>query len=216
MRLEITLKGAEEAEAKLRNLSGNIAFAQSKAINDIAVAVQQHEAMSQIPGKLTVRSRGTPWTTPGTKFGVNIKPFATKAKPIATIGSQADWLRLQEQGGVKTAGGHRIAIPTKFWKSDKAILASARRPRKLLSAARRRKELAGRAFIYEGGKMPAGIYARNVRNSRAVRMLFRLVESAPIKAVLDFYESGKKLIEEKYVAIFQKRLDDAIRDAKLK
>lgn len=212
----IEIKGANELAAKFQNLPGQVAFATSKAINDTAIDVQNFEVTSQLPGKLTIRSRGTPWTKPGTKFGVNIRPFATKANPVAIVGSQADWLKLQEQGGTKTAKGHRIAVPTQFWKSNKEIMARSKKPRTLLAANRRRRELAGRAFIYEGPKMPAGIYARAQRKSRALRMLFRLITMAPIKSVLEFYESSRLVVERVYQPHFQRRIGEALATARLK
>ncbi len=214
--IQIEIKGADELSAKFKNFPGQVAFASSRAINDTALAVQRFELESQLPSKLTIRSRGTPWTKPGTKFGVNIKPFATKQSQLAIVGSHADWLRLQEAGGTKTVSGHRIAVPTKYWKSDKAIMTKARKPRSLLAAARRRRELAGRAFIYEGGKMPAGIYARTERKSRALRMLFRLIDAAPIKPVLAFFVSAKKIVDGTYQTNFQKRIGEALATARLK
>lgn len=214
--VQIEIKGADELAKKLANFPGQVAFAQSKAINDVAVGVQSFELEKQLPSRLTIRSRGTPWTKPGTKFGVNIRPFATKVKPSATVGSQADWLKLQEQGGTKRVGGHRIAIPTSFWKSNKEIMARAKKPRTLLNANSRRRELAGRAFIYEGMKMPAGIYARNDRGSRALRMLFRLVDTARVNARLQFFPSAQNVVNQTYDAAFSKRLNEAIATARLK
>lgn len=213
--VEIEIKGAEELARKFRNFPGQVAFAESKAINDTAVAVQQFEVGTQLPGKLTIRSRGTPWTKPGTKFGVNVRPFATKQKLSATVGSQADWLKLQEEGGVKKVSGRRVAIATRFWRSDKEIMARAKKPRTLLNARARRRELAGRAFIYAGPKMPAGIYARNERKSRALRMLFRLVDSAHVNAVLDFFTSAQDTVNKTYQGFFEKRISEALATAKL-
>lgn len=213
--VKIEIKGADELARKFKNFAGQVAFASSKAINDTAVAVQTFERETQLPSKLTLRSRGTPWTKAGTKFGINIKPFATKANLTATVGSQADWLRLQEQGGTKKVSGHRLAIATSFWRSDKEIMARAKKPRTLLNAARRRRELAGRAFIYAGPKMPAGIYARTQRNSRALRMLFRFVDTAKVPAILEFFKAGMALAIQVYPAHFENRLKQALATARL-
>lgn len=211
----IEIKGADELAKKFQDFQRQVDYANAKAINDTAVAVQNFEIGTQLPGKLTLRSRGAPWTKPGTKFGVNIKPFATRQKPIAIVGSQADWLKLQEEGGTKTVGSHRLAVPTSFWKSNKEIMAATKKPRTILNAARRRKELAGRAFIYEGGAMPAGIYARSEKRSRALRMLFRLIPSAQIKAVLDYFASAKIRVGEVYQQHFETRIKEALETARL-
>lgn len=211
----IEIKGADELSKKFKNFPGQVAFASSKAINDTALAVQKHEVDTQLPQKLTLRSKGSPWQKPGTKFGVNIRPFATKISPKAIVGSQADWLKLQEMGGVKRVAGHRLAIPTRFWRNDKEIMARAKKPRTLLSAQRKRRELAGRAFIYEGAKMPAGIYARATRKSRALRMLFRLVGTASVKARLSFELSGAEVVNRTYRSAFERRIAEALATARL-
>lgn len=211
----IEIKGADELAKKFQNFPGQVAFASAKAINDTAVAVQSFEVDTQFPGKLTIRSRGTPWTKPGTKFGINIRPFATKQNQLAIVGSQADWLKLQEEGGTKKVSGHRVAIPTKFWRSNKEIMAKAKKPRTILNASRRRRELAGRAFIYAGPKMPTGIYARNQRGSRALRMLFRLVDSAHVRPVLEFFTSAKKVVDLTFQKNFERRIGGALSTARL-
>lgn len=214
--LSVEIKGADELQRSLKNFSGNVAFASSRAINDTAVAVQKFEIESQLPGKLTIRSRGTPWTKPGTKYGVNIRPFASKSNLLAIVGSQADWLKLQETAGMKRVAGHRLAIPTSFWKNPKELMARSKKPRTILQATRRRKQLAGRAFIYEGTKMPAGIYARAERKRRALRMLFRLVPMAPVKGGLKFYDSGREIVIGVYQQNFNRRIAEAMATAKLK
>jgi hypothetical protein len=78
-----------------------------------------------------LRSKGTPWFRPGTKLGFNIK-FATKDTLRAVIGSQADFLRLQEHGGAKNPSGHRVAVPTLFWKRREEIMDRAKKPRAIL------------------------------------------------------------------------------------
>ncbi len=211
----IEIKGAAELSQKFKNFPGQVAFASSKAINDTAVAVQKFELDEQLPKKLTLRSRGSPWQKPGTKFGVNVKPFATKASLRAVVGTQADWLKLQEFGGVKRTAGHRIAIATKFWRSPKEIMAKSKKPRTVLNAQRKRRELAGRAFVYEGAKMPAGIYARAQRKSRALRMLFRLLPSAVVKPRLSFELSGGAVVAKTYNSAFERRIAEALATARL-
>lgn len=213
--IRVEIKGADELADKFKNFAGQVAFASSRAINDSALAVQKFEIETQLPEKLTIRSRGTPWTKPGTKYGINIKPFATKASLIAIVGSQADWLKLQETGGTKIVSGHRLAIPTSFWKSDKEIMARSKKPRTLINARARRRELAGRAFIYAGPKMPAGIYARNNRRSRALRMLFRLADSAQVRPVLEFFASGMEIVNKTYQPAFERRIGEALSTARL-
>lgn len=133
----IEAKGLQEAAKFFKGLPKQIDFATSQAINDTARDVQRFTIDDILPNRLTLRSKGSPWWRPGSRFGFNIR-FASKTRLEATVGSQADWLRLQEEGGVKTgSGGHRIAIPTPFWKRREEILTRGRRPRALLRLAER-------------------------------------------------------------------------------
>lgn len=129
--------GLDKALRKVTSIQKQVKFATAQALNDTAKDVQSGE-LKNLGQKFTLRSKGAPWQKPGTKFGVNIRPFATKDRPVAVIGSQADWLREHEKGGLKkTAGGHRVAIPTAFWKARQEIMASNKKPRAILKNLQR-------------------------------------------------------------------------------
>lgn len=239
----IEIKGADELAKRIKNFGGNVAFASAKAINATALDVQKFEVDTQFPAKLTLRSKGSPWQKPGTKFGVNIKPFATKARLYSAIGSQADWLRLQEFGGIKTAAGHRVAIPTEFWKPKNEIMKREKKPRQILKDAKKQAEFIGpklpkpkssrpknikgkprkgrkprnwgRPFVYSGKRMPEGIYVRTGKPRLPIKMLFRLRRSANVKTNLKYGESAKAVIEQKYGDNFFKQFTEALKTAKL-
>jgi hypothetical protein len=129
--MSIQVKGLDKALKLVKDLPKQARFAASRAINDCALDVQKHEVETQLPGKLTLRSKGQPWYRPGAKFGVNAR-FATRENLTGVVGSQADWLKLQEEGGIKTGNGHRVAIPTPFWKQREEIMQANKKPRKIL------------------------------------------------------------------------------------
>lgn len=239
----VEIKGANEIASRIKNFGGNVAFASARAINDTLQAVQKFELESQLPSKLTLRSRGTPWQQPGTKFGLNIKPFASKAKMLGTLGSQANWLRLQEFGGTKTVSGHRLAIPLPEWKPKSEIMQRNKKPAAILkrrasfigprqprskSSSSKPRVKSGRPrtgkgrglkaapFIYSGEKMPAGIYVRTGKPRLPIKMLFRLKPSANVKRNLKFGESAKAAAEAEYGPAFTARLAEAMQTAKLK
>ena len=112
--IRLSTTGLEPALRTVKNAPRQIRFAAVQAVNSTAVSVQRAVVSRLLPDRFTLRSRGRPWQQPGGPFGFNVRPFArmTQAEPYAVLGSRADWLKLQEEGGVKTtASGKALAIP---------------------------------------------------------------------------------------------------------
>lgn len=263
----IKVIGMEAAQRKIKSIPRQAKFAASKANNDLALDIQEHEVKTQLPSKLTLRSKGTPWYKPGTRFGINIK-FASISNLTAIVGSRADWLKLQEEGGTKSAGSHRVAIPTAFWKKREEIMAANKKPRKILAAklaadaqkfdselareeadsrsfkqgwvgakllgrkaqsdrkkriaklkrmrnaSRKAASIAGMGF---GGKPfeakvggTEGIFVRTTKARNPIKALFWFVDSARVKAALQFKASGEKILQKNYIKRFGKRLNEAM------
>jgi len=131
-----TLKGADIVLRKLRDMPRQVRFATSSAINETLLVVQAWTLQTALPGQFTLRARGAPWQRPGTKYGFNLK-FANRNSLTGVLGSQADWLKQQEEGGIKTVQGHRVAIPTAFWKRREEIMLRQKKPAALLKAYRK-------------------------------------------------------------------------------
>lgn len=127
--MNIHLVNMEATQRKVRNIPSNVKFATSRAINDMAKAVQTETLSSILPDAFTLRGN---WQKPGTRFGFNAK-FSNKTNLTATVGSRADWLDLQEHGGTKTAGDHRVAVPTPEHKPDAEKMTREKKPRALLA-----------------------------------------------------------------------------------
>lgn len=218
--MNIQVKGLPEVQRKLTGLPKQVRFATMQALNDTAKAVQTHEVGTQLPSKLTLRSKGSPWQKPGTRYGVNIK-FATKASLVAIVGSQADWLKFQEEGGTKSgSGGHRLAIESGARPSETAVLTQAIKPRALLRQAGstyttrrgtvRTARRSGKGFIINTRSGQA-IF---IRESGALKLMYMLEQSASIPPILKFFESGKDVVSQTYQATFDRRLSAAIATAK--
>ncbi len=295
MSADVSIKGAPEAFKALQNAAKQVRFATAQAANDTAKEVQAFTVNDLLPQKFTLRSKGTPWQKPGNKLGFNIK-FANKETLTSTIGSQADFLKLQEEGGTKKTSG-RIAVPTSFWKKREEIMRKEKKPRAIageldksdkreaaLTAsigslggryAREGRKIAGlyakeamarnggdrraarqlrvkrhaleskqkqidakrqaavrkldsaqlsrsqalgsltnKPFLYSGSSMPEGIYVRTNKERGPLRMLFRFIDSAPIKGRMTFVVSGKKIVEENFSKHFQARWIHAVATAK--
>lgn len=117
----------------VKNAAKQVAFASAQALNDTAKDVQGFTVNSLLPSRFTLRAKGAPWFKPGTALGFNIR-FANKTNLRAVLGSRADWLKLQEEGGTKTGTRSKtVAIPTKFWKAKEEIMAKHKKPRALLA-----------------------------------------------------------------------------------
>lgn len=203
--VNVQIKGLDQVQSKFIDLPKQIRFAEMQAINDTAKAVQKFELDSVLPKNLTLRGSG--WWKPGTRFGVNIKPFATKSSLRAVIGSQANWLFYVEEGGTKTAKGHRLAIESGARPSERAVLPRAVKPRRLLANSASRKS---KGFIIQTKSGPA-IF---IRENGALRLMYMLEPSAKIPPTLKFFQSGAAFVEEIYQQIFDIRLKHAIATAR--
>jgi hypothetical protein len=180
-----------------------IPYATARAINETAKQVQIGED-DNLQKKLVIRSD---WWAPGRKFGINIKPWATKQTQSATIGSQADWLRLQEDGGTKvptTAKNIAAATPEQRGGITN-ILRRGQRPRAMLNQAG--------VFVE---KSRAGLLGIWQRIDTGIRLLFTLKPSVRVKKVLGFKERGEQIVKANYEGNFRKAYADAIQDFKPK
>jgi len=217
--VNLQVKGLTEVRQKLTGLPKQIQFATMQAINDTAVAVQKFEVEKQLPSKFTLRSRGAAWWKPGSRYGINIR-FASKAKLIAIVGSLADWLKLQEEGGIRRTSGHRLAIESGARPNERSVLPAAVKPRVLLRQAgqsyktrkgiERTAKRSGKGFEMNTKSGPA-IFTRD---GGGLKLMYMLKASARIPAILNFFLSAKTLVETTYQQTFNKRLSAALQTAK--
>jgi len=181
----IQVIGLDQAMAGVRNLPKQAKFALTQAVNETAKAVQTHTVSNLLPSRFTLRAKGAPWQKPGTRMGFNIK-FAkrSQAQPEAIIGSRADWLTLQEQGGIKDTA-NSVAIPTTFHKARQEVLARNKRPKAIArkmqgrDAARRHRELkdleaAGATYREIGWQK-----IRNTKESTRIRVARASLRNTP-------------------------------------
>src|SRR5262245_21620935 len=140
--ITVEVRGLDAALARVSNVGKQLRYAASVAVNKAAEAVQTHTVTRLLPAKFTLRKRGAGWWQPRTALGWNIK-FArrTDAEPTSVIGSRADWLPLQEEGGTKrTESGKALGIPQEGGgRPDKTAVVPARLKVKRLLARSRRK-----------------------------------------------------------------------------
>ena len=196
-----------------------VRYATMQAINDCAIAAQKFEIERQLPSKLTLRSKGSPWWKPGSRFGVNIRPFATRQTMRAVVGSQADWLKLQEQGGTKSGHGHRLAIEAGARPTENAVMPKALKPRQLLRRAggitvtktgkTRMNRKNGAGFTINTRSGPA-IF---IRQGDELKLMYMLNPTARVPAILQFFTSGRDYINTIYQQAFDTRFAQAMASA---
>lgn len=157
----------------------------SRAVNDTLKEVQG-ETHSILDDKFMLRGRGKQWWEPGQKFGFNIRPFSNPNTMSGTLGSGADWLKLQEHGGTKKSADHRLAIPASDYKPLQAIMARGIKPRAILSdwdKAKRNLDSAQSALSAHRGVRLASSAEKRRRHdlklqASAARREFRAAEKA--------------------------------------
>ncbi|MEW6304692.1 MAG: hypothetical protein AB1705_14550 [Verrucomicrobiota bacterium] len=180
---DVEIKGVDDALRFAARAPGNAAFALALALNDTAKAVQTFTVNELLPGVFTLRARGAPWWRPGTRMGFNIQ-FAKKDNLTATLGSQADWLKLQEEGGTKTASGHRVAVPEAARPSPTSVIPRANKPRRMLDQ--------GKAFKVETDGLALILKPGADRNE----LLYILTPSTQIRPRLKFVETATDMAED--------------------
>lgn len=199
--IQIKLNGIEDVARLIKNVNKQVAFAASRALNQTAIKVQEHEVTQELPQSLKLRSQ---WFRPRTKFGVNIK-FARKTNLVAVVGSQADWLKLVDKGGTKKPSGKAIAIPTSNIDTSRPRR-KADKPRNILKQPK--------AFVAVMSSGKAGIFIRVGKERKPIKPLYLFDSEAKVHDILDFFEAGKAVADRIYLDIFSKELAKAIASAK--
>jgi hypothetical protein len=201
----VTLKDVAPVIRTLTGLPKQVKFATALALNRTGQSIQNYTTERLLPGKLTLRQKGRGWYAPGQKLGFNLKPRASRENLSAIVGSGANWLTYLEHPATKRVAQGRLAIPTTFWKKREEILKREKKPRALLRAAARARRggdragklvasaigrLANKPFLYEGERMPPGIYVRTTREAFPIRGLFQFRGKARVETNLQYEDKG--------------------------
>lgn len=176
-------------------------FAFSRALTMTANEARD-EIVRQLPGKFTLR---TGWWKPFSYLGFNVRP-AKKKWLVAEIYTRADWMQLQEEGGIKRPTGKTIAIPTSNIRtSSTQKITRAKKPAALL----RRSTRPG--FILSTKSGP--VLFRRV-TKRQVKVMYALAKEGRIQPRLGMHETAFFILQRKLFINFDKAFTEAIRTAK--
>lgn len=199
--IKLDIKWLDDALRFVKNAQKQVAFATSKALNKTALEVQNYEVSKELPGKLKIRSA---WFKPRTRYGVNIK-FSNKTRLFATVSSQAPWLALVEHGGVKHPPKKAIPVPTSNIDTSRRR-ARRDKPKSILASPK------GFVATLKSGK--SGIFVRTGAGRYPIKAMYLFHGTTNVKDILDFFESGKNVVNGRFIHIFQDELAKAIASVK--
>jgi hypothetical protein len=196
--------------AKLHRLDRQIVFAAAQALTETV-----QELRTVLPAayrrNFTIRNafleRGP--------LALKIK-FATKNNLSAEISSGADFLALQETGGVKRARRANLAIPTQNVRRTKRdIIRQAERPKSLSDAF----VIKTRQGPYLVARRSAASLKRRPSKARGERFkglvfFYKLQPDANIQARPTFFPSAIAFAQENFDQIFAEKLQRAIATAR--
>jgi len=192
--VKITVKVDSRPALKIfGRLAGQMNFTMARTLTDMAQAGQQ-EVRASLPGKFTLRNN---WVSNGIRVRA-----ARKNALSASVYTLDDFMALQESGGMKQPRGHGIALRGQdLGVPISKILRGRNRPR----AKRQLKS------VFVLGQGDQRMIAQ--RAGRQLKILFRLVPKARVKARLDMVETVQRQAGN-LDQIFTKRLADALRSSR--
>lgn len=215
----LDVKRFDAAIAKVdRVWADQIPFAISRTINALAYKTQRDTIDRLLPQRFFLRSD---WWRPGRKTGVNYFPSNKKQTPIqAVINTQAWFMQMQEEGGVKTPrpGQEYIPIPTRNAQPNITEKIRANRRFKALTGGGKN----GRATLTHKGS-PWIHTLRNGKPSVAVRLtkdrlpiavMYIGKSRVTIKPRFGFRANANKIVAANFDSIFAAEFNRAIATAR--
>lgn len=195
----------------LTTIRKQMPFAASLGVNNLAKEAQADTAHRLLPSVFTLR---TPWYLSGTRYGFNIKFSKKTDNPIQSIlGSAADWLKLQEEGGEKTpTTASSLSLPTDQSQPNKTdVLKKNIRPKALFES--------GKAFVIKKANGEEVLMIRKGKDKLGkrtgnLRAMYLFKKSGNVRAKLGFVEAETALVNSRYDIVMNQALLRALETAK--
>jgi hypothetical protein len=146
----------------------------------------QQAVLGALRGTFTLRGS---WFQQQNKFGIKVKP-ATKTDLKSAVWTDADWLKIHEEGGNKDGrGGHRVAVPTVIFRPRTSTRKIPRnmRPGVLLAT--------GKAFIMKTDRGEVIAIHKGRGDNQRLQVLFGLESRVRVKKQSTFYEPIEKQVQ---------------------
>ena len=160
----------------------------------------RQEIVRTLPEKFTLR---TGWWKPYSYLGFNVRK-ATKRRLISEIYTRAYFMRWQEEGGIKTPDGQKIAVPTvnvRRTKSNRIPL--GKRPSALLRQSKN-------PAFFMNTKSGSVLFRRVTKQLTAMYVMTR---QARIKRRLGMHDTASVILKQNLHKNFEKAFAEAIRSA---
>jgi hypothetical protein len=146
----------------------------------------QEAVRGALRGTFTLRGS---WFEQQNKFGIKVKP-ATKTDLKSAVWTDADWLKIHEEGGDKSGkGGHRVAVPTVLFRprSSTRKITRAMRPGVLLAS--------GKAFIVKTDRGEVVAMHKGRGDNERLQILYGLEGRVHVKKQSTFFEPIRKVVD---------------------
>lgn len=171
----------------------HVPFAIARALTMTARDAQE-DVREDLPKKFTLRNN---WTS----SGIRITP-ATKATPMAIVGSIEPYMKRQEEGGTKRARSHsRVAVPVKAKRNKRDIIPKGQRPGALRGKPK--------TFLVTTA-MGAGILRRVGKKRYPVQILYWLKRGVKVKPAFGFKGTTGTSVQERFGPNFVEALSAAM------
>lgn len=198
IKMDITAADKMLQNVAQKQLPFAFAYALTLTANDA-----REEIVRQLPQRFTLR---TGWWKPYSYLGFNVRP-AKKKWLVAEIYTRADFMQLQEEGGVKQPQkGKTIAVPTSnIRQSPSQKIIRWKRPRGLLH----RRTNPGFIITTRSGPV---LFRRVMK--KEISAMYILKRQAKIQPRLGMHETAFLILQRKLFVNFDTAFAEAIRTAK--
>jgi len=171
----------------------HVPFAIARALT-MTAADAQGDVREDLPKKFTLRNN---WVS----SGIRITP-ATKATPMAIVGSLEPFMKRQEEGGTKKARDHsRVAVPKDARRNKRGIIPKGQRP----GALRGKPKI----FLVKTS-MGAGILRRVGKERYPVQVLYWLKRGVKVKPAFGFKGTTSNTVQQRFGTNFVEALSAAM------
>lgn len=163
----------------------------------------QDTVVKAVKATFTYRGR---WLEQGNRFGIRVKP-ATKNDLESQVTTQADWLKLHEEGGTKNARtSHGVAIPQEKIRprGSTKIIRGPLKPGALLAAGKG-------AFVIKTAHGEAIVKRMGRGKNKQLVFLYDFRPNVRVKKQSTFYEPLEKVVKRRIGQHISREIQNALK-----
>jgi hypothetical protein len=177
-------------------------FATARALTWTAKAAQE-DLQDSLPGTFTIRNG---WTAKG----IRIKP-ASKAAPVAAVGTKDEYLARQVTGGQKTSrSGRSVAVPVRARRNKRATTPRSRWPGAMIARKRSRMLIQPSA----NGRSLLLFSVRGREGHEKLRLEYVLTRTVKVESAWNLQRIAFKAFRREWPAMAARSWEQALQTAK--